>query len=83
MLDSDGQSVRFQLDKAQQAAEFMRTAFRQGVYAPGFNTMTLEEARRTFQSGQVRLDRPRCATIAGPAALAGADDGGDLPGLGE
>ncbi len=52
VLDRDGQSVRFQLDKAQLAAEFMRTAFRQGVYAPGFNTMTLEDARRTFQSGE-------------------------------
>ncbi|MGH3882162.1 MAG: ABC transporter substrate-binding protein [Pseudonocardiaceae bacterium] len=52
VLGSDGESVRFQLDKAQQAAEFMRTAFRQGVYAPGFNTMTLEDARRTFQYGE-------------------------------
>lgn len=52
VLDSDGQSVRFQLDKAQQAAEFMQSAFRQGVYALGFNTMTLEDARRTFQSGE-------------------------------
>ncbi|MGH3776355.1 MAG: ABC transporter substrate-binding protein [Pseudonocardiaceae bacterium] len=52
VLDSDGQSVRFQLDKAEQAAEFMRTAFRQGTYAPGFNTMKLEDARRTFQSGE-------------------------------
>ncbi len=52
VLDSDGQSVRFQLDKAQEAADFMRTAFLQGVYALGFNTMTLEDARRTFQSGE-------------------------------
>jgi multiple sugar transport system substrate-binding protein len=52
VLGSDGQSVRFQLDKAQQAAEFMRRAFRQNVYALGFNTMTLEDARRTFQSGE-------------------------------
>lgn len=52
VLDSDGQSVRFQLDKAQQAAEFMRTAFRHGVYALGFEAMTLEDARRTFQSGE-------------------------------
>ena len=52
VLDSDGKSVRFQLDKARQAAEFMRTAFREGVYAPGFNTMKLEDARRTFQSDE-------------------------------
>ncbi|HEX8758541.1 MAG TPA: ABC transporter substrate-binding protein [Pseudonocardiaceae bacterium] len=52
VLDSDGQSVRFQLDRAQQAAEFMRTAFLQGIYAPGFNTMKQEDARKTFQSGE-------------------------------
>jgi multiple sugar transport system substrate-binding protein len=52
VLNSDGQSVRFQPDKAQRAAEFMRDAFSQGVYAPGFNTMKLEDARRTFQSGE-------------------------------
>jgi multiple sugar transport system substrate-binding protein len=52
VFDTDGQSVRFQLDKAEKAADFMRTAFRQGVYAPGFNTMTQEEARRTFQAGE-------------------------------
>ncbi|MGH3696091.1 MAG: ABC transporter substrate-binding protein [Pseudonocardiaceae bacterium] len=47
----DGQTVLFQLDKALQAVEFMRSAFREGVYAPGFNTMDLEAARKTFQSG--------------------------------
>jgi multiple sugar transport system substrate-binding protein len=52
VLDSDGQSVKFQLDKAQHAAEFMRTAFREGLYAPGFNTMKLEDARKAFQSGE-------------------------------
>ncbi|MDQ4092578.1 MAG: ABC transporter substrate-binding protein [Actinomycetota bacterium] len=52
VLDGDGRSVRFQLDKAEQAAEFMRTAFREGVYAPGFNTMKLEDARKAFQSGE-------------------------------
>jgi multiple sugar transport system substrate-binding protein len=51
VFDRDGQSVLFQPDKAVQAAEFMRTAFRAGVYAPGFNTMDVEEARKTFQSG--------------------------------
>jgi multiple sugar transport system substrate-binding protein len=48
----DRQSVLFQPDKALYAAEFMRNAFREGVYAPGFNTMGLEEARQTFQSGE-------------------------------
>jgi multiple sugar transport system substrate-binding protein len=52
VLDHDGQSVKFQLDKAEHAAEFMRTAFREGVYAPGFNTMKLEDARKVFQSGE-------------------------------
>jgi multiple sugar transport system substrate-binding protein len=52
VFDRDGQSVLFQPDKAQQAAEFMRTAFREGVYAPGFNTMTQEDVRKTFQSGE-------------------------------
>lgn len=52
VLDSDDRSVRFQPDRAQLAAEFMRTGFREGVYAPGFNTMKLEDARRTFQSGE-------------------------------
>jgi multiple sugar transport system substrate-binding protein len=48
----DGQSVRFQRDLAVQALKFMRTAFLEGVYAPGFNTMDLEEARKTFQAGE-------------------------------
>jgi multiple sugar transport system substrate-binding protein len=52
VLDRDGQSVLFPLDKAEQAAEFMRAAFREGTYAPGFDTMKLEDARRTFQSGE-------------------------------
>lgn len=51
VLDQDGQSVRFPQGPAVQAATFMRTAFLEGVYAPGFNTMDLEEARKTFQSG--------------------------------
>lgn len=51
VLDRDGQ-VLFPVDTAQQAVEFMRTAFREGVYAPGFTTMKLEDARRTFQSGE-------------------------------
>jgi multiple sugar transport system substrate-binding protein len=51
VLDQDGQSVRFPQGPAVQAATFMRTAFLEGVYAPGFNTMDLEDARKTFQSG--------------------------------
>jgi multiple sugar transport system substrate-binding protein len=47
----DGQSVRFQHDPAVQALTFMRAAFLEGVYAPGFDTMDLEEARKTFQAG--------------------------------
>jgi multiple sugar transport system substrate-binding protein len=52
VLDRNGRSVAFPLDKAQQAVEFMRTAFRQGLYAPGFNTMRLEDARKSFQAGE-------------------------------
>jgi multiple sugar transport system substrate-binding protein len=52
VFDRDGRSVLFQPDKAIQALEFMRAAFLEGVYAPGFNTMDQEEARKTFQSGE-------------------------------
>lgn len=51
VFDRDGRSVLFQPDKALQAVEFMRSAFLEGVYAPGFNTMDQEAARQTFQSG--------------------------------
>lgn len=51
VFDPDDQSVLFQTDKALQAVEFMRSAFLEGVYAPGFNTMNQEDARKTFQSG--------------------------------
>jgi multiple sugar transport system substrate-binding protein len=51
VFGQDGQSVRFQHDPAVQAVKFMRTAFLEGVYAPGFDTMDLEEARKTFQAG--------------------------------
>ncbi len=51
VFDRDGQSVLFQPDKALQAVEFMRSAFLEGVYAPGFNTMNQEDACKTFQSG--------------------------------
>ena len=52
VLGKDGQSVLFQPDKARQAAEFMWKAFHEGVYAPGFNTMKLRDALKTFQSGE-------------------------------
>jgi multiple sugar transport system substrate-binding protein len=51
VFGQDGQSVRFQRDPAVRAATFMRTAFLEGTYAPGFDTMDLEAARQTFQSG--------------------------------
>ncbi|MGH9061778.1 MAG: extracellular solute-binding protein, partial [Acidimicrobiales bacterium] len=37
--------------KALHAVEFMRSAFLEGVYAPGFDTMDVEEALKTFKSG--------------------------------
>jgi multiple sugar transport system substrate-binding protein len=52
IFDADGRTVLFPLDKARQAAEFMRTSFLQGDYAPGFDTMKLEDARSTFQAGE-------------------------------
>lgn len=48
----DGTDVTFDETRATDAAEFMRTSYRTGLYAPGFETMTLEDARDTFQSGQ-------------------------------
>ncbi len=51
VFGQDGQSVRFQHDPAVQALDFMRRAFFEGVYAPGFNMMDVEDARMTFQSG--------------------------------
>jgi multiple sugar transport system substrate-binding protein len=38
-------------DAARQALEFMQESRRNGVFAPGYNTMTEEEARFAFQSG--------------------------------
>jgi multiple sugar transport system substrate-binding protein len=38
-------------DAAATALEYMRSAFEDGVYAPGFNTAMEEEARNEFQSG--------------------------------
>ncbi|MGH3937521.1 MAG: ABC transporter substrate-binding protein [Pseudonocardiaceae bacterium] len=52
VLDADGRSVLFQSGPALRAAEFMNDAYREGFYAPGFNTMKLEDARDAFQSGQ-------------------------------
>ncbi|MGH3797451.1 MAG: ABC transporter substrate-binding protein [Pseudonocardiaceae bacterium] len=52
LLDPDAQSVLFQTAPALKALTFMETAFRTGLYAPGFDTMNLEDARATFQSGQ-------------------------------
>ncbi|MGH3550707.1 MAG: ABC transporter substrate-binding protein [Pseudonocardiaceae bacterium] len=52
VFDRDGQSVLFQLDKALQAVEFMRSAFLEGVYAPGFDTMDVDAALSTFKAGE-------------------------------
>lgn len=52
VFDADDGSVLFPCGPALRAAEFMKDAYREGFYAPGFNTMTLEDARETFQSGQ-------------------------------
>ncbi|MGH3935926.1 MAG: ABC transporter substrate-binding protein, partial [Pseudonocardiaceae bacterium] len=52
VLGRDGQSVLFQPDKARLAAQFMWKAFHEGVYAPGFDTMKLGDALKTFQSGE-------------------------------
>ena len=52
MLDADGRSVLLQRAPALRAAEFMKDAYREGLYAPGFDGMNHNEARDTFQSGQ-------------------------------
>lgn len=52
VLDEDGRSVLFEDAHALHAANFMKDAYRDGFYAPGFDTMELEDARETFQSGQ-------------------------------
>ncbi len=39
-------------DNALQAAGFMQKAFREGLYTPGFDRMTHNDARDTFQAGQ-------------------------------
>src|SRR5262249_55975437 len=52
ILDGDGTTVRLDPERALRAVEFMRTAYRGGFYAPGFDTMKLDDARQTFQSGQ-------------------------------
>lgn len=52
LLDADGRSVIFQREPALRAINFMAQAFRDGFYAPGFDTMDLEDALQTFQSGQ-------------------------------
>ncbi len=51
LLDTDDGSVALEQGPAQRAVEFMRTAYDTGFYAPGFDTMDLELARETFQSG--------------------------------
>jgi len=52
VLAADGRSVLFQHNNALKAGKFMKDAYREGFYAPGFDTMKLEDARDTFQSGQ-------------------------------
>ncbi|MGH3978294.1 MAG: ABC transporter substrate-binding protein [Pseudonocardiaceae bacterium] len=52
VFDSDCTAVMFQEEPALRAAEFMQTAFRNGFYAPGFDTMTLNGAEDVFRSGQ-------------------------------
>jgi len=51
LLDTDNRTVLLQQDPAQRALDYMRTAYRTGLYPPGYNTADLEDARRTFQSG--------------------------------
>lgn len=51
LFDTDCE-ILFDEAPAVQAAEFMQAALRDGFYAPGFETMGLEDAREAFQSGQ-------------------------------
>ena len=52
LISDDGaEAVLTEGDAGQQALEFMQTSLQNGVYAPGFNTMTEEEGRFFFQGG--------------------------------
>ncbi|MGH3925553.1 MAG: ABC transporter substrate-binding protein, partial [Pseudonocardiaceae bacterium] len=52
VFDSTCTTVLFQDEPARRAADFMRTAYRTGFYAPGFDAIGLEQARDVFQSRQ-------------------------------
>ncbi len=51
LFNDQATEVLFDTNKGVTAADFMRDSMRDGFYAPGFNTMTEEEARNAFQSG--------------------------------
>jgi multiple sugar transport system substrate-binding protein len=48
----DGEQVRFDEPAATTALEFVRNGYRTGFFAPGTETMDLEDARATFQAGK-------------------------------
>ncbi len=52
IFDPTCETVLFQEEPARRAAEFMRTAYHTGFYAPGFDVIGLEQAREVFQAGQ-------------------------------
>lgn len=52
LISEDGdEAVLTEGDAGRQALEFMQTSLQNGVFAPGFNTMTEEEGRFFFQGG--------------------------------
>lgn len=51
LFSPDGTEVRFKEGPARRAIDFMRNAVQKGFYPPGFRSMTEEEARNAFQSG--------------------------------
>ncbi|MGH8907869.1 MAG: ABC transporter substrate-binding protein [Egibacteraceae bacterium] len=79
LFNEVGTEVVFQEGPALQALNFMRTAQREGFYAPGFNTMKEEDARNAFQSGNAVFmrDWPYAYSLmtgeepANPSAVAG------------
>jgi multiple sugar transport system substrate-binding protein len=53
LVDEDADAaVLTEGDAGTRALEFMQTSQREGVYVPGFNTLTEEEGRFLFQSGR-------------------------------